>query len=372
MRLLEYQSKAIFSDYGIPIPTGFITSNAFHAQKISSQFKGNVVLKAQVHMRGRGKKGGIRLVKDLNEVETAAMEMLGMRINGSGVNKILVEEAVNIEREFLLSMSIDFENQCPIFSVSKSPANSNPAEFYSQEIDLLFGPQDFQIRNAAIFMEIESNMWEQFIYIVRSIWKIFSEEDAQVIDVRPLVLTAEKELIILDARIDIDDLALACHPEIYEIYDTGIDDEIEIKSRKYGIQFIHDHGEIACLTVGKGLAAALYDHFQSVCGLDAAIIDMGKAASEEKIQASLDLVQKKNKIKAIFIHIFCEIIPEKSYFEEILSTKWVHKMKIPIFAIVNIPKSEDFLSEKTYENITIIDSMDAGIREICKTIQTDQ
>jgi len=371
MKLLEYQSKAIFSDFGIPIPTGFVTSNAIHAKKVSSQFSDNVVLKAQIHTRGRGKKGGIRLVKNLSEIETATMEMLGIKINGSAVNKILIEEAVNIEREFILSISIDFKNQCPVISISKNPVNSHPLESCSQKIDLLFGPQEFQIRNAAIFLEIENDLWDQFSMTVKKIWEIFCVLDAQVIDIKPLVITAEKKLVVLDARIDVDDLALARHPEIYEIYDTGIDDEIEIESHKFGIQIIHDKGEIACLTMGKGIAAALYDHSQNVCGLEAAIIDLGSAANSEKIDASLQMLQKKNQIKAIFLNIFCEFSSPELFLEEFLSSNQMKEIQIPVVVEVNDPKLNGILTNIGNEKIKVVNSMISGIHEICEVVGSD-
>jgi len=371
MRLLEYQSKAIFSDYGIPIPTGYVTSNAIHAKKISSQFSDHVVLKAQVHTRGRGKKGGIRLVKNLDDVEATAIDMLGSKINGTAVNKIMVEEAVNIEREFILSISIDFENQCPTLSVSRNLTNFHPSESNSQKIDLLFGPQEFQIRNAAIFLEIENDLWDQFSMIVKKIWEIFSSLDAQIIDVKPLAITSEKKLVVLDARIDVDDLALARHPEIYKIYDTGIDDEIEIESHKYGIQIIHETGEIACLTMGKGIAAALYDHFQNICSLEAAIIDLGSDANSEKINASLQMLQEKNQIKAIFLNIFCEFSNPELLIEEILTSSQVKKTQNPVVIVINDPKFNRILTNTGKENIKVENSMIIGIHEICRLLNSD-
>ncbi|MCJ7626295.1 MAG: ADP-forming succinate--CoA ligase subunit beta [Anaerolineaceae bacterium] len=311
MKLHEYQSKSIFSEYKIPIPKGRVTSNAFDAKQIAADLGERVIIKSQVLVGGRGKAGGIRLVKNHKQVEDIATQILGMDIKGLSVRKILIEEAINIDREIYIGITNDRGQQKPILMVSaeggveiEETAKNKPEKIIRTHINPFLGLQDFQIRNIAEAIDLPHNLWRHFIQISHGLWKVFNENDATLAEINPLVITDEQTLMALDGKIVIDDNALFRHPELSERRDNDVEDPVENEARKYGLSYIKLDGEIGCMVNGAGLAMATMDIIKHFGGSPANFLDIGGGASSEKVSVAFRTILADSDVKTILVNIF--------------------------------------------------------------------
>lgn len=364
MKFHEYQSKGIFNEFGIPVPNGYVISNAAQAKQISNKINGVVVLKAQVLSRGREKYGGIRLIRAKDEIDNIAAEILGLTIDGYNVHKILIEEAVNIMREYSLSLYIDYARETPVLQIFQIEKNKkvgqespNRLNFLNIDIDVFFGPFDFQIRSAALFLEIEQKHWDSFSQIVKGVWNIFTNLDVVVLEINPLVISMEGKLLALDARIEVDDYALSCHPEISEMYDPMWEDPKEIEANKYDIRFYGKGGKIGCVVNGKGLSAALSDMIYSATQQTATIIDIGGEAGTENVSAALKILIEDQTIEVILVVVFggitkCNEIVDGLNFVSGLNTK-----ALPIIVYMNGTNHDSALLKLNENDLIIAESL---------------
>ncbi|MCJ7724731.1 MAG: acetate--CoA ligase family protein, partial [Anaerolineales bacterium] len=261
MKLHEYQSKQVFSKYGIPIPKGRVAVSASEARQIAEELGGRVVIKSQVLVGGRGKAGGIRLVKNAKEAEEAATQILSMEIKGLPVHKVLVDEAANIDQEIYLGITNDRASRRATIMASASGgvdievvARETPEKIIKVYIDPLLGFRDFQARDIAIGMDLAREYWRDFNEIASGLWKVYVASDATLAEINPLVITKEKRLLALDGKILIDDNALFRHADLAEMRDIDSEVPSEIEARKYGLSLIKLDGNIGCMVNGAGLA----------------------------------------------------------------------------------------------------------------------
>ena len=311
MRLHEYQSKSLFSRYGIPIPKGRIASSATEAKQISEELGGKVVIKSQVLVGGRGKAGGIRLAKTNKEAEDYATEILGMEVKGIPVRKVLVDEAVSISKEIYLSIANDRNSQKPILMASSAggvdieeTAIKNPEKIIKRTIDPLIGLRDYQLRDIAISIDLERKYWKPFSEIISALWRLYVDSDATIVEINPLVITAEEKLIALDAKVILDDNAMFRHPDLAEMRDLDEEAPAEVEGRKFGVVFIKLDGNIGCLVNGAGLAMATMDIIKLLGGTPANFLDIGGGASSEKVAAAFRIILTDPNVKAILINVF--------------------------------------------------------------------
>jgi len=311
MKLHEYQSKQIFERFGIPIPKGRIASTSDEVKQISEELGGTVVIKSQVLVGGRGKAGGIRLVKSPEEAHDMATKILGMEIKGLPVRKVLVDEAIQINREFYVGIVNDRKNQKPVLMVSaaggmeiEEVAQHNPEKIVKVYIDPLLGLRDYQLRDAAISIDLPKNLWKHFIEIVQGLWKAYEFCDATLAEINPLVLSEENKLVALDAKMVLDDNALFRHPDLADLRDMDLEAASEVEARKYGVTFIKMNGNIGCMVNGAGLAMATMD-ILALCGGEAAnFLDIGGGASADKVAASLRVILADKNVKSILVNVF--------------------------------------------------------------------
>lgn len=242
MKLHEYQSKQIFSKYGIPIPKGRVASTANEARLIAKELGGRVVIKSQVLVGGRGKAGGIRLAKNPDEAEEITTEILAMEIKGLPVRKVLVDEAANIESEIYFGITNDRAARKPVMMSSSAGgveieevARETPEKIIKIHIDPLIGMHDYQARNIAIGIDLSRDYWKTFGQIANGLWKAYKENDATLAEINPLVITSEHQLLALDGKMVIDDNSLFRHPDLSEMRDLDTEAELEIKSSKIWI-----------------------------------------------------------------------------------------------------------------------------------------
>lgn len=311
MKLHEYQSKSIFSKFNIPIPRGRVTANAFDAKQIAADLGERVVIKSQVLIGSRGKAGGVRLIKNHKQVEEIATHILGMEIKGLPVRKILVEEAININREIYLGITNDRSQRKPILMASaeggidiEETAMKKPEKIIRTHIDPFLGLQNFQVRNVAAGIDLPQNLWRSFVHISHGLWSLFNENDATLAEINPLVITEEQTLMALDGKIVIDDNALFRHPDLSERRDNDIEDPIENEARKYGLSYIKLDGEIGCMVNGAGLAMATMDIIKHFGGSPANFLDIGGGASSEKVSVAFRTILADTNVKTILVNIF--------------------------------------------------------------------
>lgn len=311
MKLHEYQSKQIFSKYGVPVPKGRVASTASEAKQIAEELGGRVVVKSQVLVGGRGKAGGIRLAKSAKEAEEVATTILGMEIKGLPVRKVLVDPAANIEQEIYLGITNDRAARRPVFMASaaggveiEEVARTQPDKIIKVHIDPLLGLRDYQTRDIAVGIDLSKEYWKQFTEICRGLWRAYVDCDATLAEINPLVILKERTLLALDGKMLIDDNALFRHPELAEMRDIDEEAPSETEARKYGLTFIKLEGNIGCMVNGAGLAMTTMDIVKLFGGEPANFLDIGGGASADKVAAALRIILSDKNVKAILFNVF--------------------------------------------------------------------
>jgi len=311
MNLHEYQTKAIFARYDILTPKGKTAASGAEAKQIAEELGGIVVIKAQVYTTGRGKAGGVRLVKNLKETEETATKILGLLINELPVYKVLVDEAVNIQKELYLAVINDRNGNQPLL-VATANAGIN-ADQTAMEIDRLLiktpinpllGIHEFQARDMALAINLPVIYWKPFIRMCLALWNIYKDHDATMVEINPLVITDENNLMALDCKMAIDDNALFRHPELVEMRDNDFEEPAEIEARKYQFSYIRLNGDIGCMVNGAGLAMATMDMVHLYGGRPANFLDIGGGANSERVSVAFKIILSDPQVKAILVNIF--------------------------------------------------------------------
>jgi len=311
MKLHEYQSKQIFAKYRVPIPKGRIASTPEEARQIAEELDGRVVIKSQVLVGGRGKAGGIRLAKTSAEAEELARAILAMEIKGLPVRKVLVDQAVNIVKEIYLGITNDRAARRPVFMASaaggveiEEVARETPEKILKIHIDPLLGLRDYQSRDLAVGMDLPRELWRPFQAIAQGLWQAYSDYDATLAEINPLVITSDGGLMALDGKMLVDDNAGFRHPELDELRDLDIEAEAEIEARKNGLSYIKLDGQIGCMVNGAGLAMATMDIIKFSGGEPANFLDIGGGAGADKVAAAFRIILSDPNVHAVLINIF--------------------------------------------------------------------
>jgi succinyl-CoA synthetase beta subunit len=311
MKLHEYQSKNLFSTFGIAIPKGRVASNASQVKEIADELGCPVVIKSQVLVGGRGKAGGIRLAKSPKEAKEFATMLLGNEIKGLPVRRVLVDEAINFKQEIYLGIVIDRELKCPVLVVSpeggvdiEDLALRFPDKIFKTAINPLIGLREYQIKNLAISMDIPKQYWKEFVKTARGLWQAYSTLDATLVEINPLVLTNDDHILALDGKMIIDDNALFRQPVLSDMMDMDIEEPEEIEARKFNLSYIKLDGDIGCLVNGAGLAMATMDIIKEFGGTPANFLDIGGGAGADKVSAALKIILSDHSVRAILINIF--------------------------------------------------------------------
>jgi succinyl-CoA synthetase beta subunit len=311
MKLHEYQSKQIFSRYGIPIPKGRVATTADEARNIAVELGGRVVIKSQVLVGGRGKAGGIRLAKDPHEAEETATQILAMEIKGLPVRKVLVDEAANISKEIYLGITNDRAARKPVMMASSAGgveieevARTTPEKIIKSHIDPLLGLKDYQARDIAIGIDLPKQHWKLFNQIATGLWHAYQDCDATLAEINPLVITEDNRLIALDGKMLLDDNALFRHPDLSEMRDLDVEAPSEVEARKYGLNFIKLDGNIGCMVNGAGLAMTTMDIIKLFGGEPANFLDIGGGAGSDKVAAAMRIILTDPNVKTVLLNIF--------------------------------------------------------------------
>ena len=323
MNIHEHQAKNILRKYGAKVPDGVYALNVEDLLKKVKELKTEkYVLKAQIHAGGRGKAGGVKIVNDLQTLKTEAEKLLGKKLIthqtgpfGRIVKRLYVEVSSNIEKEFYLSCVVDRTSSKIAFISSdqggmdiEEVAIKSPEKILTTKVDL---DSEISIENCNKILSIfnlDQNIKEQGINLIKSIYKLFIETDANLIEINPLILTKENELICLDAKMNFDGNALFRHPEIMELRDLNEEEDTEIEASKHDLAYIKLEGEIGCMVNGAGLAMATMDIIKINGGEPANFLDVGGAASSETVKNGFKIILKDKNVKSILINIFGGIV----------------------------------------------------------------
>ena len=311
MKIHEYQAKKLFSSYGIPVEQHVLCCNADEAlvayENLSRE---KAMLKAQVLTGGRGKAGGVKLVNNTNDVINYAASMFQMKINGLSVNKLLVCEAINIESEFYLSYSIDRKNRSVIMMLSseggvdiEEVAKYTPENIYRINIDPFVGMPDYLARRISFFLFEDMELVGQMVQILQNMYQLFIDTDASLIEINPLVLTEEGNLLALDAKMTFDDNALYRQEDIC-FFSEPTEEALELHAKAKGFSYVHLTGDIGCMVNGAGLAMATMDMIRLHEGHPANFLDIGGSSNPGKITEAMKILLQDSRLKVILVNIF--------------------------------------------------------------------
>ena len=311
MKLHEYQSKRIFAQYGVPIPPGDVATTPEQARRIAARLGTRVVVKSQVLVGGRGKGGGIRLADDPDQAEQIACQILGMKIKGLTVKKVLLDEAADIDTEIYLGIVIDRAQRRAVMMASseggieiEEVARATPERIFKITIDPFLGLQPFQGRALAFGIGLPKKLIGDFTKIAQGLYQAFLECDASLAEINPLVVTAEGQLLAVDGKMLLDDNALFRHFELAEMRDADEETPEEQEARRHGLSYVKLDGHIGCMVNGAGLAMATMDITKLYGGEPANFLDIGGGAQAEKVAAALRIILTDPNVKAVLFNIF--------------------------------------------------------------------
>ncbi|MFT6985319.1 MAG: succinyl-CoA synthetase beta subunit [Psychromonas sp.] len=323
MNLHEYQAKQLFTAYGIPVPKGIACDTAEEAVNAASQLGGNKwIVKCQVHAGGRGKAGGVELVKSKELIRNFAHKWLGQKLvtiqtdsHGQPVNKILVERCSDIANELYLGAVVDRASQRVVFMASteggveiEQVATETPELIHKVMIDPLVGAQPYQGRELAFKLALQGKQIKQFTDIFLALAKMFNDKDLALLEINPLVITADNNLICLDGKINIDANALYRQKALREMHDLSQEDEREVHAAHWELNYVALDGNIGCMVNGAGLAMGTMDIVQLKGGEPANFLDVGGGATKERVTEAFKIILSDEKVKAVLINIFGGIV----------------------------------------------------------------
>ena len=378
MNLHEYQSKRLFADYGIPVPSGIPAESPSDAVTAAQELGGDLwVVKAQVHAGGRGKAGGVKLARSLDEVREFTDKMLGTILvthqtgpEGLPVNTVYVEQGSDIDRELYLSMLVDREVSQISFIASaaggmdiEKVAAETPERIFSISIAPDAGLQDYQARQLAFGLELDKQQMRQFGDLIKKMYKLYVDTDASLIEVNPLITTKAGDIIALDGKINIDGSALFRQKAIAELRDPSQEDEAERKAAEHDLNYVSLDGNIACMVNGAGLAMATMDLIKLHGGEPANFLDVGGGATAEKVAAAFKLILSNDSVEAILVNIFGGIVRCDLIAEGIISAVKEVGVSVPVVVRLegtNVDKGRELLANSGLDIIAAEDLTDAA------------
>ena len=386
MNIHEYQAKAVLREFGVPVPRGVPAFTVDEALKGAQQLGGPVwVVKAQIHAGGRGKAGGVKVVKSLNEVKNEATRILGSTLvthqtgpQGKKVNRLYVEEGSTIDREFYLSALIDRESSRVAFVVSteggmdiEEVAKNHPEKILTFSVDPATGIMPHHGRRVAQALKLAGDLAKQVEALLPKLYTAFGAKDMSLLEINPLVITKDGKLICLDAKIGFDDNALYRHPDIVALRDLTEEDEKEVEASKYDLNYISLDGSIGCMVNGAGLAMATMDIIKLYGMMPANFLDVGGGATKEKVAAAFKIITSDPNVKGILINIFGGIMKCDVIAEGVVAAVKEVGLKVPL--VVRLEGTNVELGKKIIAasklNVTSADDLDDAAQKIVKAVK---
>ena len=378
MNIHEHQAKEILKEFGAPVSNGIVIFSLNDIEKkISILQKGSYVLKAQIHAGGRGKAGGVKLVKDLEELKTEAKKMMGKVLvthqtgpEGKTVKRLYIEEASDISKEFYLSCLVDRENSKIAFISSteggmdiEKVATQNPEKIITNHIELKEDIDIKEIQEIINPFKFNENQKIEATKLIKALYQILLKKDASLIEINPLIITKKEKIICLDAKMNFDDNAMYRRPEVLNLRDLNEEDPMEIEASKNEIAYIKLNGSIGCMVNGAGLAMATMDIIKIYGEEPANFLDVGGGASKEKVAAAFKLILSDKNVKGILINIFGGIMRCDTLAQGVVDAAKKMNLSVPLvvrLAGTNFKEGKEILNKSKLEILSAQDLNDAA------------
>ena len=322
MNIHEFQAKEVFSRYGIPVPRGIVATTPEEAKAATAELGGQSVVKAQIHAGGRGKSGGVKLVRSPEEASEVAQTMLGTNLvtpqtgpEGAPVEKLLIEELADIKQELYVALTIDRGHRGPALLVStqggmdiEEVAANNPEDIHTEPVDPLAGLMPFQTRRLVRKLGLDQAVASEAAKVLSALYRVFVENDCTLVEINPLIITGEGHVVALDAKINLDDDSMFRHADLLAYRDVSQEDPLEAQASDLDIAYVNLDGDVGCLVNGAGLAMATLDVTNAAGAAPANFLDVGGGATPEKVSSAVKIILSDPKVKRVLINIFGGIL----------------------------------------------------------------
>jgi len=379
MKIHEYQAKALLREFGVPVPNGDVVTTPAAAKAVATRLGGRVVVKAQVHAGGRGKAGGIKLADDPETAERAARQILGMRLKtpqtppeGIEVRSVLVEEASAVARELYLSITLDRARATHVVMASaaggmdiEEVAARTPEKIIREWAHPALGVQDYQARHLAYGLGLTGDQFKQAIALIRGLFALYLARDCSLVEINPLVVTADGRVLALDAKLNFDDNALWRHKDILALRDVNEEDPLDVEASKYSLNYIKLDGNVGCMVNGAGLAMATMDIVKLAGGEPANFLDVGGGASPEQIEHAFRILSSDPSVRAVFINVFGGILRCDRLAEGVIAAVRKLGLRLPVVVRMegtNVELGKRMLAESGLA-LTTADDMGDGAKK---------
>ena len=384
MKIHEYQAKAILKKYGVAVPRGEMAATREEAEILAKNLFGagatGVVVKAQIHAGGRGKGGGVRIAKSVEEAVEFAGKMLGMKLvthqtvpEGRIVQRLLIEETLPIEKELYIGILVDRVEGKPVFMASaaggmeiEQVAAENPDAILKEYIDPGMGLEPFQARKLAFQLGLKPQQIGQAVQFMTGLYKAFEDTDASLLEINPFITTTDGRLFALDAKINFDDNALFRHPDIRELRDVAEEDPLEVEASKYGLNYIKLDGNVGCMVNGAGLAMATMDIIKYAGGMPANFLDVGGGANAEQVTHAFEILLSDKNVRAVLINIFGGILRVDTLATGVVEAAMKTHIQLPIVLRLegtNVEAGREIL-KRSGLNFIVAESMKDGAEKV--------
>jgi succinyl-CoA synthetase beta subunit len=379
VKIHEYQAKALLREFDVSVPAGDVADTPSVARGVAERIAGRVVVKAQVHAGGRGKAGGIKLADGPVTAETAARQILGMRLKtpqtppeGIEVRTVLVEEASAVDRELYLSATLDRGRSTHVVMASQAGgmeieevAARTPEKIIREWAHPALGLAAFQARRLAFGLGLAGDQFKQGVALIQNLFALYLAKDCSLAEVNPLVVTKDGRVLALDAKLNFDDNALARHKDVQALRDVNEEDPLDVEASKYGLNYIKLDGNVGCMVNGAGLAMATMDIVKLAGGAPANFLDVGGGASPEQIENAFRILSSDPSVKAVFINVFGGILRVDRLAEGVIAA--VRKLGLTLPVVLraegtNVEVGKKMLAESGL-SLTMADDMGDGARK---------
>ena len=386
MKIHEYQAKELFKKFSIPVPEGGAAFKAEEAVTIANKLATfPVVVKAQIHAGGRGKGGGVKLAQSADEVQSVAQEIIGMTLvtpqtgpQGRLVKKVLVEQGLNIEKELYLSIIPDRASAQIVVMASEAGgmdieavAAKTPEKIIKVPINPLLGMQSYHCRAVAFGLNLKPAVMKPFVAMLKNLYRLFVDYDCSLVEINPLVITAEEAVMALDAKVNFDDNALFRHPDVQEYRDIDEEDPLEVEASKFNLNYINLDGNVGNMVNGAGLAMATMDIIKQAGAEPANFLDVGGGASAEMVENGFRIILSDKNVKGILINIFGGILRCDVLANGVVEAAKKTGIKVPVVVRMegtNVAEGRKILAESGLNLTTATDLKDAA-QKIAEVVQ---
>ncbi|WP_281650928.1 ADP-forming succinate--CoA ligase subunit beta [Helicobacter bilis] len=382
MNIHEYQGKQVLRKYGVATPRGRVANNGYEAKAIANELGGSVwVVKAQIHAGGRGKAGGVKLAKSLDEVATLTDSMLGMTLvthqtgpSGKKVGRVYIEEGLDIKKEFYIAVVLDRGLEMPIFIASteggmeiEEVAERSPEKIIKVAVDPTIGFRSFHALELALGLGLTKEQQKPFSKFAKALYEVFINEDAEQVEINPMILTGDGNFLALDAKLGFDNNALYRHSDIVAMRDFTEEEPSEIEASESNLSYVKLEGNVGCMVNGAGLAMATMDIIKYEGGQPANFLDVGGGANPTTVAKGFEIILKDKNVKAIFVNIFGGIVQCDRVANGIIEATKLTSVEVPVVVRLdgtNAEKAKEILKGAGIKNLIAAENLKDGAQKV--------